>query len=152
MQAAGIQQTASIYQDLFLVSGSYDLGWLESGRNNQSEGAPYSVMFGLAGGPLDTVASFTGPEVSTAVWTECLIPGLFAPANGIYRLQFQATGSQDRTTLLDDVSLTSVPPSQVIPEPGTGMVLAVGLGSLVAFLRRKRRSSRTGAAIRPQPV
>jgi hypothetical protein len=88
--------------------------WTESGLT-----APYGSLVGELGGTFFVIGTnFSGP----------------APASGTLKLFFWDENSYDNTHTLIDVNVTTA-----VPEPGSFILVGVGLIGLVAFARRATR-------------
>jgi hypothetical protein len=141
------------------TSGEGTLTWYDANRAawRQSEwfGRPntYNVTLTDSGGNIQTRGTFNsevfgGNSYSTplgdAWWTSEGKKGWYArSASGFnlqagmsYTLSFNSLSQDDRSTFLDDISLTLT--STIVPEPSTMAIF--GLGSIgLAYLRRRRQ-------------
>ena len=127
---------SSMYQDLTLDTGRYDLRFAYSPRTNDP--ATNIIDFGVSG---LFSASVAGPSGTHAVGQWSLISYVFdVTTAGTYRLSFAASGTSDSYGgLLDAVSLrgpSDAPPP--VPLPAPALLLGAALAGL-GLLRRKSR-------------
>ena len=118
----------------FLEDGIYSLEFFFSPRPNvpaESNGIDLLVDSVLLG-------SYTGGPTGATVWTQQTIPQFTAFAG--QKLIFRATGTSDSLGgYLDDITLKRI---GAVPEPGTWMLMILGLGA-VGFAMRRRQADPT---------
>jgi len=122
---------ATIRQGLFLAAGRYDLSFWYSPR--MGERATNAMTYAIGGLFSRTLTGpGTNPVTAVGQWTQIVI-GFVVAADGIYNLDFAATGDNDSLgALFDNASIVAA-----VPVPAAGGLLLLGLGGLAAMRRRK---------------
>lgn len=132
--AAFVQGTGFISQNLVLPAGTYNLSFYAMGRTSANGGNGANPTTVLVGSLLNQ--DFTpgnAAEDSIADWTQYNYD-FRVPSSGTYALRFSGAdpyvaGSDDHMTIIDSVSIvpvSSVPPPAIISEPSSQQVLYVG--------------------------
>ena len=133
LDSHGGSSNSSMYQDIFLTTGTYELSFFYSPRtrNPRSNGIGYSVT-----GNSETLLSdaVTGPnrDIRRRVWTE-ITDRFSVRADGMVRLSFSARGREDTLGgFIDNVSIAPV------PLPAAGWMLLAGMVGLGAMRARRK--------------
>lgn len=116
----------------FLTSGTFTLDFLFSPRPNVG---PLSNMINVLLDNQSLASPFTGGPNSGTVWSsETVLP--FTATAG-QKLIFRASGTSDSLGgYLDNIRLTQI---SAVPEPGTWMMMLLGLGFVGGAMRTAKR-------------
>ena len=118
---AGIQGASTLTADIsFKVGEEYLVTWSSAGRSNNGGSQEYTVT---AGGVLDKTTITTSPNG----WESYSFDYVATSSDP---LVFQGLFSDDRTSFINEVSVTAV------PEPTSLLMMAIGTLGLLAWRRR----------------
>lgn len=134
LDSHGANSNTTMYQDVELEAGTYELSFFYSPRRAEADtnGIAYSVL-ASSGSLLSETITGPGGGVPRRSWTEVTQRFTLTQSETI-RLSFTATGTQDTYGgFLDDVSLAPV------PLPAAGWMLLMGVAGMAAL--RARRTS-----------
>jgi hypothetical protein len=136
----------SIYQDFnFSTAGNWDVKFDLSANPDPGEAGIKTVRvdFGVAGGPLTTLGTFTsnsaGKTLSNMQWLTVTTPDFSVDTSTLYRLEFTSLTPGASGPAIDNVRAV------VVPEPSS---LALLCGGLVFGLLKVRKSKHSKPARR----
>ena len=126
----GNNTNSSMYQNVTLEAGSYELSFWYHARTNNS-GDDNGIQAFIGGTLIDSVSKIASDQ--SDVWEE--ITWNFTIADrGDYALMFAAFGNDNTLGgFIDSVSLNAAP----VPEPATMLLLGTGLVGLAGLGRKK---------------
>ena len=125
--------TTTIYQDVTLSAGTYNLSWFDAGRvAGGGFGGNTTYDFRVEGSILSSFTTVSGQAFAAKNTNFTVI------TPGITQLRFTVTNSggagADNTTLIDNVVLSPIS----VPEPGALGLLALAGPGLALFVRRRK--------------
>lgn len=111
-------------------SGTGTLTWLDANRGNNGGLQSYTVTLN-DGATTTTLGTYTSAFGSFAARSAT---GFFLTGGTSYTLSFNGLATDDRTSFIDNVAISSV------PEPSSWALLITGFGLVGVASRRRRRS------------
>lgn len=118
-----------VSQTLSLVGGTrYELTFAVNGYSGNSLVAPLEVGFGS----FETTIAPRSPSLGWIVHSFIYTPA----SSGAAELSFKSSNQFESAIFIDSVSVVALPP--VVPEPSTYALMALGLGAIGLFARRRR--------------
>ncbi len=135
-QAAFIQGTGSIAQDIAFNAGTYTLSFFAQGRPG---GGAVPLAISISGMAVTFAGNSTFTEPSQSAF-EFVTSDPFTLTGGTQTLTLAGTvpyGTQDLMVIIDAVTI-----AQAVPEPATWCLFGAGAAALLAG--RRRRSGRPG--------
>lgn len=130
----GVNTNSSMFQDVFLYAGNYDLSFMYHARTNGSDD-DNGIMALLDTLEIGSVSKKLS-DMSADVW-ELITWSFSIETEGTYQLGFAAYGNDNSLGgFIDSVSLNTSAP---VPEPATMILFGAGLAGLATAARMRRK-------------
>lgn len=136
----GATTNSSMFQNVTLDAGSYNLGWMYHARTNGiDDNGIKAFLVNISSGNTSAIGDISKTNnQQTSLWED--IDWTFSIASaGKYQLWFEAFGTDNTLGgFIDSVALTSEPPAPV-PEPATMLLFGTGLACIGGVIRRNKK-------------